>query len=85
VTDHAPQTPGKLKISYTPGEAAEISIDGYRLEQHVTGLKLAISAATKPRLILDLAPSAIDVTADHVEIGGEFRDFLLAHGWSPPQ
>ncbi len=82
--EHAPQTPGKLKIDYTPGEAAEISIDGYRLEQHVTGLKLAISATARPRLILDLAPSAIDVTADHVELGGEFRDFLLAHGWKAP-
>lgn len=82
--DHAPQTPGKVRIDFTPGGPCEISVDGYRLEQHITGLKLAISAASQPRLILDLAPSAVDVTADHVQLEGDFRDFLLAHGWRPP-
>ncbi len=85
MTDHAPQTPGKVKIDYTPGGPCEISVDGYRLEQHVTALKLVLTARSKPRLILDLDASSVDVTADHVQVGGDFREFLLAHGWQPPQ
>ena len=82
--DHAPQTHGKVKIDYTPGEAAEISIDGYRLEQHVTALTLKLDASEKPVLILDLLPSSVDVTANQVKVSGEFRDFLIAHGWKAP-
>ena len=82
--DFARQTPGKVKIDYTPGEAAEISIDGYRLEQHVTALTLKLDAAEKPVLILELLPSSVDVTANHVKLSGEFRDFLIAHGWKAP-
>jgi hypothetical protein len=83
--DFAPQTHGKVKIDYTPGQAAEISVDGYRLEQHVTALTLKLDATEKPVLILELLPSSVDVTADHVTVSGEFRDFLLTHGWRPPQ
>lgn len=83
--DYSPQTPGKVKIDYTPGQAAEISIDGYRLEQHVTRLQLVLDATEKPVLTLELLPSSVDVSADHVTVSGDFRDFLLAHGWRPPQ
>jgi hypothetical protein len=83
--EYAPQTPGKLRIDYTPGGPTEISLDGYRLEEHVTSLRLALSAREKPRLILDLAPHVLDVTADHVELRGDFREFLIAHGWRPPE
>lgn len=83
--DYAPQTPGKVTIDLTPGKE-RIDIDGYRIEQHVTALTLKYDAQKRrPVLLLDLLPSTIDVTGTGVEMRGEFRDFLIAHGWRPPE
>jgi hypothetical protein len=83
--DHAPQTPGKLNIDLTPG-SERIDIDGYRLEQHVTAIRLSYDAAKRrPVLLLDLLPSTVNVTGTSVELRGDFRDFLIAHGWRPPE
>lgn len=79
------QTPGKVSIDLTPGQE-RIEIDGYRLEQHVTSLKLMYDAAKRrPVLLLDLLPTTVNVTGTHVEMNGDFRDFLVAHGWRPPE
>jgi hypothetical protein len=81
----APMTPGKLTINLTPGQE-RIDIDGYRLEMHVTALKLMYDARTrKPVLLLDLLPSTVDVTAPNVSVQGEFREFLIQQGWQPPR
>jgi hypothetical protein len=80
----APQTPGKFVIDLTPGQE-RIEIDGFRIEQHVTAIKLMYDAAKRrPVLLLDLLPSTVDVTGTGVEMSGEFRDFLTSHGWRPP-
>lgn len=85
MADHAPQTPGKVSIDLTRGQEC-IDIDGYRLEQHVTALRLTYSAEKRrPVLVLDLLPSSVNVTGTHVEMAGDFRDFLIAHGWRPPE
>ena len=82
--DAAPRTPGHVSIDLTPGQE-RVEIDGYRLEQHVTALRLAFDAKTrKPVLQLELLPSAVSVTSNSVEMRGDFRDFLIAHGWQPP-
>lgn len=81
----APQTPGKVKIDLTPG-AERVEIDGYRLEQHLTAIRLTYDAKKRtPILLIELHPSSIDVTASRVEIQGEFRDFLIHHGWRAPE
>jgi hypothetical protein len=83
--DAAPQTPGNVKIDLTPGRE-RIEIDGYRLEQHVTAIRLSYDAGhRRPVLMLDLLPSAVDVTTNSVELRGDFREFLIAHGWRPPE
>lgn len=81
--DAAPQTPGKVNIGITPGNV-KIEVDGHRLEQHVTGMRLVLNAGERPVLLLDLLPSTVDVTGDHVVIDGPFREFLIDHGWRPP-
>jgi hypothetical protein len=81
----APQRPGEMKLRLER-EKAVVEIDGYRLEQFVKGITLAFNVLTrKPVLTLELLPSAVDVTAPTVEISGEFREFLVSHGWRPPQ
>jgi hypothetical protein len=85
MTNHAPQTPGKVSIDLTPGSES-IDIDGYRIEQHVTAISLTYDAAKRrPVLMLDLLPSTVNVTGTGVEMRGDFRDFLIAHGWRPPE
>ena len=80
----APRTPGHVVIDLTPGQE-KITIDGYRLEQHVTAMRLLYDAdKRKPVLLLDLVPSTVDVTAKSVELRGDFREFLISHGWQPP-
>lgn len=80
----APQTPGRMTVDLTPGQE-RIEIDGYRLEQHVTGLRLTYDANKRvPVLLLELTPSAVTVDGSAVELRGDFRDFLIAHGWRPP-
>jgi hypothetical protein len=82
--DAAPQTPGKFTIDLTPGRE-KIDIDGTRIEQHCTGLRVTYDARTrKPVLLLELSPSSINLTGQSVEMRGEFREFLIAHGWRPP-
>ena len=82
--DAAPQTPGNVRIDLTPNRE-RVEIDGYRLEQHMTGLRLTFDAQKrKPVLLIELAPSALELTATGVELKGEFRDFLLSRGWQPP-
>ncbi len=81
----APQRPGEMKLHLEPGNST-IEIDGYRLEQFAKSLTLTFDARTRrPVLTLELSPRAVDVTAPAVEISGEFRDFLIAHGWRPPE
>jgi hypothetical protein len=83
--DPAPQTPGKVSIDLTPGQE-RIDIDGYRLEQHVTAIRLTYDAGKRrPVLLLDLLPSTVSVTGTSVDMRGDFRDFLIAHGWRPPE
>lgn len=80
-----PQVPGNVKIDITPGQGSLV-IDGYDLGQHVTSFKLLFDAGKRrPVLLLDLLPSAVDVTGTTVEMAGAFRDFLIAHGWRPPE
>lgn len=64
----APQTPGKVKIDYTPGGPCEISVDGYRLEQHVRRLTLTLDASEKPVITLELLPSSVEVVSDNVKV-----------------
>jgi hypothetical protein len=79
-----PQQPGNMKIDLTPGTGS-ITIDGYDLSQHVTSMKLLFDAGKRrPVLLLDLLPSSVNVTGTGVEMRGDFRDFLIAHGWRPP-
>jgi hypothetical protein len=81
----APRMPGNMTMRLEPGNAV-VEIDGYRLEQFITGISLAFSVRTRrPVLTIDLEPSTVDVTAPAVEIRGDFRDFLVAHGWRPPE
>jgi hypothetical protein len=81
----APQRPGEMKLHLEPG-ASVVEIDGYRLEQFVHSLTLAFDARTRrPVLMLELSPRVVDVTAPAVELNGAFREFLLAHGWRPPE
>lgn len=81
----APETPGKVSIDLTPNQE-KIDIDGFRIEQHVTGIRLSYDAKTrKPVLLLDLLPSTVNVTGTGVEMRGDFREFLIAHGWRPPE
>lgn len=81
----APQQPGKIVIDLTPGQE-RVEIDGFRLEQMVSSMKLLFDAKQrKPVLLLDLLPSAVDVTGTGVEMRGDFRDFLIKHGWRPPE
>ena len=83
--NHAPQQPGNMTMHLEPGNA-KIEIDGYPLDQFVTGMSLTFNVAThRPILVLELLPSALDVTAPSVEISGDFRGFLIAHGWRPPE
>lgn len=83
--DAAPQHPGKVSIDLTPGHE-RIEIDGYRLEQHVTAMKLMYSVQNRrPVLLLDLLPSTVEVTGADAELRGDFREFLVAHGWRPPE
>ena len=83
--DAAPQRPGHVHIDLTPG-SEKIEIDGYRIEQLVTSIRVSYSADNRrPVVMLDLLPSAVDVTGERVLLSGEFRDFLLAHGWKAPQ
>jgi hypothetical protein len=80
-----PQVPGKVSIDVTPG-AGSVIIDDYDIGQHVSAMQLRFDAAKrKPVLMLDLLPSAINVTGEGVEMTGPFRDFLIAHGWRPPE
>lgn len=81
----APQRPGKFTIDLTPG-SERIDIDGYRIEQHVTAIRLVYSAENRrPVLRLDFLPSTVDVTGERVDLHGDFRDFLIAHGWRAPE
>lgn len=80
----APQRPGEMKM-HLEREKAVVEIDGYRLEQFVRSMTLTFGVATrKPVLTLELSPRAVDVTAPTVEISGDFREFLISHGWRPP-
>jgi hypothetical protein len=82
--DAAPQRPGKVLIDLTQGHE-KIEIDGFRLEQYVTGMTLKYSAAKRqPVLLLDLLPGTVEVTGTHVILDGEFRAFLMEQGWKPP-
>lgn len=81
----APQTPGRVRIDLTRHQEV-IEIDGFRLEQHVTAIQLRYDAVKrKPVLLLDLSPSTVDVTGTDAEVRGDFREFLIAHGWRPPE
>lgn len=81
----APQRPGKVILNLTPGEEC-IEIDGFRLEQMVTAVKLSYSVQKRrPVLLLDLLPGTVEVTGTGVEMDGEFRNFLIQHGWQPPR
>lgn len=83
--NHAPQQPGNMIMRLEKGNA-KIEIDGYPLDQFVTGIKLIFNVQTnRPVLLVDLLPSVVDVTAPTVELAGDFRDFLIAHGWQPPR
>lgn len=83
--DARPETPGIVSIDVTPGHGSVV-IDGYDIGQHVTAMKLLFDAGKrKPVLLLDLLPSAINVTGTVVEMQGAFRDFLIQHGWRPPE
>lgn len=83
--DFPPEHPGRVTINVTPGQGS-LKIDDYDLGQFVSSMKLLFDAkARKPVLLLDLLPSAIDVTGTTVEMRGDFRDFLISHGWRPPE
>ena len=83
--NHAPQQPGNMTMRLEPGNAS-VEIDGYHLEDVCTGMSITFNVATRrPVLVLELLPSALDVTAPSVEISGDFRGFLIAHGWRPPE
>jgi hypothetical protein len=80
----APQRPGKVVIDLTPGQE-KIEVDGFRLEQYVTGMSLKYSATSRrPVLLLDLLPGTVEVAGTRVNIEGDFRDFLIEQGWKPP-
>jgi hypothetical protein len=80
-----PQHPGKVSIDVTPGKGS-IQIDDYDIGQFVTSMQLRFDAGKRrPVLMLDLLPSAVNVTGTGVEMRGDFRDFLIAHGWRPPE
>lgn len=82
--DAAPERPGKVSIDLTRGQE-KIEVDGFRLEQYVTGMTLKYSASKRvPVLLLDLLPGTVEVAGTHVLIEGEFRDFLVEQGWKPP-
>jgi hypothetical protein len=81
----APQRPGSMTM-HLEARNAVVEIDGYRLEQFITGITLAFSVRIpRPVLTIELEPSVLDVTAPTVELRGDFRDFLIAHGWRPPE
>jgi hypothetical protein len=83
--NHAPQKPGNMTMHLVK-ENAKVEIDGYPLDQFLTGMSLVFNLKTRrPVLVLELLPSAVDVTAPSVEIRGDFRDFLISHGWRPPE
>lgn len=85
MTDYPPQMPGNVKIHLERGKGS-IVIDGYPIDQFVTGMQIRFHVRDlKPVLMLDLDPSAIDLTGNGFEMNGEFRDFLMQHGWRPPQ
>jgi hypothetical protein len=81
----APQMPGKVILDLTPGKE-RIEVDGFRLEQMVTAIKVSYSVQKRhPVLLLDLLPGSVEVTGAGVEMDGEFRNFLIQHGWQPPR
>jgi hypothetical protein len=83
--DRAPQQPGSMVMHLEPGNA-KVEIDGYPLDQFITAMTISFSRTTrKPVLSIELLPAAIDLTAPGVEINGGFRDFLVSHGWRPPE
>ena len=81
----APQQPGKVVIDLTPGQE-RIDIDGYRIEQLVSAVTVKYDATRRrPVLLLDLVPSTVNLTGSAADMRGDFRDFLIAHGWRPPE
>lgn len=85
MTEHLPEHPGHVKMNITPGQGS-LTIDDYDLGQFVSSVRVLFDAkARKPVMLLDLLPSAIDITGTTVEMRGDFRDFLIAHGWRPPE
>jgi hypothetical protein len=85
VPEHKPQLPGNVRVHLEPGSGS-IQIDDYDIGQFVTSMKLLFDAERRrPVLLLDLLPSAVDVTGAVAELRGDFRDFLVSHGWQPPQ
>jgi hypothetical protein len=80
----APQRPGKVLIDLTRGQE-KVEVDGFRLEQYITGMTLKYDAAKRtPVLLLDLLPGTVEVTGTRVILAGEFREFLMEQGWKPP-
>ncbi len=73
-------------IDLTPGQE-KIDIDGFRIEQHVTSMKLTYDAERRrPVLLLDLLPNSVqvDTATGRVILNDEFREFLTSHGWKAP-
>jgi hypothetical protein len=87
MADYPPRQPGNVTIHLQPGpQHNSLVMDGYDIGQFVTAMQLRFDVKTmRPILMLDLAPSAVDVTGTSVEMRGDFRSFLIAHGWRPPE
>lgn len=80
----APQRPGKVIIDLTPGQE-RVEVDGFRLEQYITGMTLKYNAANRrPVLLLDLLPGTVEMAGTRVILEGDFREFLMEQGWKPP-
>ena len=80
----APQRPGKVSIDLTPGQE-RIDVDGFRLEQYISGMTLKYDAASRrPVLLLDLLPGTVELKGSRAILSGDFRDFLMEQGWKPP-
>ena len=80
----SPVAPGKFFIDLTPG-CERIELDGHRIEQFVTAIKISYSVEyRRPVVLLDILPNIVELQGAHPKLEGDFREFLIGQGWRPP-
>jgi len=74
----------EIKLS---GRDAEISLDGKRIDQFVSGFALGANVREIPSLALELPlvrETGVSLEWANVRIAEDSRDLLTELGWTPP-